>query len=267
MTGFVRVVSSLCDLVSLKCFPFSLIRLRLTATARSCRLFSRLLATWMKWQLMWWPQRRQARSTWRKKVRPVWSVHLTNVDIFNNSVSYKHISGADTMDFSGMSLIKLRKEEMESQVSYGMSLWSQLTNRLMSMLFWNDTVLFPAFTWINFLPALLSVDTHLFNPYPSGESAGIRKSVGKRATAFGWAEEEALRPGWSSSKRGFWGKWRNLFAGQSFLFVTKTHQTCSHEETCAGSETQHPSQNYSKKAVKKKGCVLYIIYPEFPFGD
>lgn len=35
----------------------------------------------------------------------------------NNS---NHFSCADTMDFSGMSLIKLRKEEMESQVSCGL---------------------------------------------------------------------------------------------------------------------------------------------------
>lgn len=50
------------------------------------------------------------------------------------------------------------------------------------------------------LPARLTVDTHLFNSRPSGESAGIRKSVGERATAFGRAEEEALRVGWSSCK-------------------------------------------------------------------
>lgn len=36
---------------------------------------------------------------------------------FNNCVLSKFVSCADTMDFSGMSLIKLRKEEMESQVS------------------------------------------------------------------------------------------------------------------------------------------------------
>ena len=37
-------------------------------------------------------------------------------------VFYPNTHVADTMDFSGMSLIKLRKEEMESQVSHWMGL-------------------------------------------------------------------------------------------------------------------------------------------------
>lgn len=34
-----------------------------------------------------------------------------------SSITLKHVYLTDTMDFSGLSLIKLRKEEMESQVS------------------------------------------------------------------------------------------------------------------------------------------------------
>lgn len=36
-----------------------------------------------------------------------------------SSITLKHVYLTDTMDFSGLSLIKLRKEEMESQVSPG----------------------------------------------------------------------------------------------------------------------------------------------------
>jgi len=34
-------------------------------------------------------------------------------------ITLNHFSCAETMDFSGLSVIKLRKEEMESQVSHG----------------------------------------------------------------------------------------------------------------------------------------------------
>lgn len=116
---------------------------------------------------------------------------------------------------------------------------------------------FISYTWMSLLPAVLTVDTHLFHFSPSGKSAGIRKSVRERATAFGWAKEKALRVGWSSSNCSFWGERRNLLAGQSGLFVTKTQQTRSYEETCAGPETQHPTQNYSKMAVKKRLCCIW----------
>lgn len=36
-----------------------------------------------------------------------------------SSITLKHVYLTDTMDFSGLSLIKLRREEMESQVSRG----------------------------------------------------------------------------------------------------------------------------------------------------
>lgn len=52
----------------------SLLRWRQTATVRSSQFSSRLLAMWMKWPQMWWPQQRRARRTWRKKVIAVWSV-------------------------------------------------------------------------------------------------------------------------------------------------------------------------------------------------
>uniref|UniRef100_A0A7N6BBV2 I/LWEQ domain-containing protein n=1 Tax=Anabas testudineus TaxID=64144 RepID=A0A7N6BBV2_ANATE len=42
--------------------------------------------------------------------------------VASTKTGQEHLEEKDTMDFSGMSLIKLRKEEMESQVSYGMSL-------------------------------------------------------------------------------------------------------------------------------------------------
>lgn len=124
----------------------SALRLKQNATVRSCQFSSRLLAMWTKWQLMWWPQQGLVRSTWRKNVSTVWFVYQISVASDEHlSNNFKHVSCADTMDFSGMSLIKLRKEEMESQVSHGQwdcegfKEWLECICALLLMLYMLDT--------------------------------------------------------------------------------------------------------------------------------
>lgn len=46
---------------------------------------------------------------------------MTDEGLSNESKLNNNIFSADTMDFSGMSLIKLKKEEMESQVKLACS--------------------------------------------------------------------------------------------------------------------------------------------------
>lgn len=68
-----------------------------------------------------------------------------------------------------------------------------------------------AYSWFNMVKLIKlnraeTVLTMFFMSCPSGEGAGTGKSVGERASAFGRAEEAALRVGWSPSRPGFSGE-------------------------------------------------------------
>lgn len=86
---------------------------------------------------------------------------------------------------------------------------------------------------------------------PSGEGARIGNSAGECASAFGRAEEAALQFGRGPSRPDFWGERWNHLTAPSCNYVTKTHQTCTPEETCVGPEAQHPTQgeDYDNKSV------------------
>lgn len=77
----------------------------------------------MRWLLTWWAPRGLARRTWMTKASSVLFYFIfvqrtfANFDKLLTSYVVVCFEWADPMDFSGMSLIKLKKEEMESQVS------------------------------------------------------------------------------------------------------------------------------------------------------
>lgn len=105
---------------------------------------------------------------------------------------------------------------------------------------------------LNIAETVPNTDNTLFSSCPSGEGAGTRKSFRERASAFGGAEEEALRVG-RSSLRGNRG---NDTVEPSCHHVAKTQQACARQETHAGPETQHTTQNHG--TGRQERGVLYV---------
>lgn len=64
---------------------------------------------------MWWPLPSQARSRLKKEVSVGPGNSWVGVGVGTDTHPLPALA-ADTMDFSGLSLIKLKKQEMETQV-------------------------------------------------------------------------------------------------------------------------------------------------------